>query len=366
MRSYGHKDRWVLILTILCLVLYVLSGCAMVGPRTISMGRSDYNEAINRTEDEQILLSIVKGCYGETNSLLAVKGVAANVRFSTNAGVEAGWGYDGNYAGNLVPFTGGLAYEENPTITYAPVHGEKYLRQLMSPVPLDILVLLIRSGTDAGLYLTALTSRINDMQNPDFLDAPSAEPDPRFQRFVKLGNELAQAGVLQWAEDPREDVPFDILIADYAPIHSEKVREYLTLLDLPMPPDQTKDIVLPVHLAIKARELDAIAISTRSTFDLIEIMRAATDIPTEHAGSGLARKYPTPSPAWKDIHIHTSKDKPKQAAVAVKHREYWFYIDDTDMHTKLFYVLVRALWSISIEAAADLRGAPVLTIPVSR
>ena len=330
------------------------------------MGRSDYNEAINKTEDQQMLLAIVKGCYGETNSLLAVKGVAANVRFSTNAGVEAGFGSDETYAGNLVPFRGGLAYEENPTITYAPVHGEKYMRQLMSPVPLDILVLLIRSGTDAGLYLTALTSRINDMRNPDFLHALSAEPDLRFQRFVKLGNELAQAGVLQWVADPREDVPFDILISDYALVHSEKVRKYLTLLGLPMPPDETKDIVLPVHLAVKGRELDAVAISTRSTFELIDILRAAIEIPKEHASSGLARNYPTLAPAWKNIYIHASKDKPKQAAVAVKHRGYWFYIDDTDMHTKLFYVMVRALWSISIAAAADLREAPVLTIPVSR
>ena len=68
----------------------------------------------------------------------------------------------------------------------------------------------------------------------------------------------------------------------------------------------------------------------------------------------------------KHIYIHASKDRPKQAAVAVQHRGYWFYIDDTDMHTKLFYVMVRALWSISIEAAADMREAPVLTIPVSR
>ena len=53
MRLYDHKDRRGLSLTALCLVMCVLSGCAMVGPRSISMGRADYNEAINRTEDEQ-------------------------------------------------------------------------------------------------------------------------------------------------------------------------------------------------------------------------------------------------------------------------------------------------------------------------
>jgi hypothetical protein len=163
MGSYYRKDWWRLTLAILCLVLFALSGCATVGPKSISMGRADYNEAINKTEDKQLLLSIVKGRYGETFSLLTVSGVAANVRFSTNAGVQAGIGPDDSFAGNLVPFSAGLAYEENPTISYAPVQGEKYLRELMSPVPLDILVFFIRSGTYSATYLNLIPNRINNM-----------------------------------------------------------------------------------------------------------------------------------------------------------------------------------------------------------
>ena len=366
MRLFCHKDRWFLTLTTLSLVLFALSGCAMVGPKSISMGRADYNEAINKTEDEQMLLSIVKGRYGETFSLLAVSGVAANVRFRTNAGVEVGFGPENNYLGNLTPFSGGLAYEENPTITYTPVQGERYLRQLLSPIPLNMLVLIMRTETRSGNYLTLLTNRINDMGNPDFLDGPSGKPDHRFQRFVELSEELDQAGVLQLVEDPRKEVPFDILITNYAPAYSEKVRKYLTLLGLPMPKEESQDIVLPVYFAVKGRELNGIAISTRSTYDLIEILRAAIEIPQEHDSTGLAICYPTMGLAGKNLRIHASKDKPVQAAVAVKHRGYWFYIDDTDMQTKLFYALVRTLWSVSIATGADQRTAPVLTIPVSR
>ena len=265
MRIYGPKNRRILTIITLCFVVLALSGCAAVGPRSISMGRADYNEAINRTEDEQMLLSIVKGRYGETFSLLTVSGVAANVRFRANAGVEVGIGPDADYLGNLVPFSGGLAYEENPTITYSPVQGELYLRQLMSPIPLDLLVLVLRSGTNPANYFTLLTNRINDMRNPDFLEAPSGGPDPRFLRFIEVSGELDQAGVIQLLQDPRKDVPFSILITDYAPAHSEKVREYLALLGLPMPTDESDDIVLPVYHAVKGRDLQGIAISTRST-----------------------------------------------------------------------------------------------------
>jgi hypothetical protein len=104
------------------------------------MGRADYNEARNKTEDEKMLLSIVKGRHGKTFSLPAVSGVDANVRFRTNAGVEVGFGPTYNYDGNLSPFSGGLAYEKNPTITYTPVQSEgspattfEFMRQKTSP-----------------------------------------------------------------------------------------------------------------------------------------------------------------------------------------------------------------------------------------
>ena len=361
---YCHKYWQFLTLTTFCLTLAAMYGCVMAGPKHISMGRADYNEAINRTEDEQILLAIVKGRYGETSSLLAVSGVAANVRFSTNAGIEAGFGSKDISGENLL--IGGFAYEENPTITYAPVQGEKYLWQIFSPIPLDMLILSMRNYINSALYISMLTNRINDMRNPDFLVAPSAEPDPRFQRFVELHMELSKAGVLDPVAVQGKDHPFNILITGYSPDYSEKVHEYLTLLGLHAPGDESKDILLPVDFAIKGQELDGIAISTRSTIDLIQILEAAVEIPGEHASEGIAIHYPKLGLAGQDIHIHASKHQPERAAVAVKYRGYWFSIDDTDMKTKLFYKIVRSLWSVSIAASTDQRAAPVLTLPVSR
>jgi hypothetical protein len=112
--------------------------------------------------------------------------------------------------------------------------------------------------------------------------------------------------------------------------------------------------------------VDGIAISTRSTFDLIEILRAAIEVPQEQRTAGLAINYPKPGLAGKNLRIRASKDKPTRAAVAVKHRGYWFYIHETDMRTKLYYLMIRTLWSVSIAAASEQKSAPVLTIPVSR
>jgi hypothetical protein len=355
--SYCHAGRGAVTLTILFALVFALFGCAVVGPKSIS--------AINRTEDEQMLLAIVKGRYGETSSLLAVSGVAANVRFATSASIEAGFGSESNYSGNLVPFTGGLFYEENPTITYVPVQGERYLRQVLSPLPLDVLILFVRSDVGSARPLILLANRINDMENPSFLPE-SAKPDPRFQRFVELYGDLDRAGIVHLVANPRKDIPFDILISGYAPAYSPKVQESLSLLGLPLPADRSSPIVIPVYFAVMQRDGNGIAISTRSTYELIEILQAAVEVPEEHAAEGLAITYPPTGLAGRDVRIRSSKQEPKNAAVAVKHRGDWFYIDDANMTTKIFYRMARTLWSVSIAAAAEQKGSPLLTIPVSR
>jgi hypothetical protein len=99
---------------------------------------------------------------------------------------------------------------------------------------------------------------------------------------------------------------------------------------------------------------------------MIQILRAAVQVPEEHANAGLAMDFPPMGPVGEKLHIYSSKDRPTQAIVSVKHRGYWFYIDDRDLRTKYFYSAVRTLWGLSIAASDDPTSAPVLTLPVSR
>ena len=69
----------------LILVALGLCGCAVVGPQSITAGRENYTEVINRTEDEQILNVIVRQRYDETFGMMSVASVTANLRFSTQA-----------------------------------------------------------------------------------------------------------------------------------------------------------------------------------------------------------------------------------------------------------------------------------------
>jgi len=348
------------------LALMMLIGCSMVGPSTISHGRADYNEAINRTDDEQLLMALVRGRYGETSRLLAVTGVTANVRFSASAGAEVGYGTEEIDEWAFGPFRGGVAYEENPTISYAPVQGEKYLRQIMSPIPLDILILALRSSANPAELFTMLVKRVNGIKNPDFLKPPSGRLDPRFSRLLLILQELSDADMIHWVRDRREGIGYSTVIRDYAPEFSERVIELLRMLGLPVPKNRAEDIVLPVYFALKGKEPEGLAIATRSTMDLIEILRASVEVPEDHVQSGLALSYPPKGLAGKGVHIRLAAERPTNASVAVSYGRYWFYIDRVDQRTKMAFRNLRTLWDISIASAAAQQPAPVLTLPVSR
>ncbi len=366
MRFYEHGSKWKFTVALSGFILWALSGCSTVGPATISGGRAAYNEALKRTNEQQMLMAVVNRRYGEGTSLLAVSNVTANVRFSANAGFQVGYGSSSSYEGNLVPFGGGFAYEENPTITYTPVQGVKYLRQILKPMPLDILLLYLDSSYQSGIPLLMLAKRVNGISNPDFLPSARAEPDPRFLRLVELLSDLHMSNVLYLAKNRGEQGEYDVVISHYAPDCSQEVSEFLTILGQPMPSDQSEEIVLPLYSSWEGLEKKGITITTRSVFDLIQILTASVEIPSDPASEERAVKFPARGTAGRDIRIRVSTEKPDNASAMVKYRKHWYFIDDNDQITKLAFRLFIELWGMIIAGSAERQPAPVLTVPVSQ
>ena len=357
------------LVTLACALLSVLcsTGCALVGPPSVRGDRAAYNDAIVATNNQQVLAMIVRMRYGEPYGLLAVSSVTANVQIQANVGAEFGIGSDSNYQGNLVPLAAGFAYEENPTISYTPVQGEKHMRQLLAPMPLDLTVLLLGSLRDSPQAMTLLVRSINGIRNPDFLWEPSVEADPRFARLVELLTEMARRGRVTWGQESGSDSSFALAIAGGAGALDPQLAELFGLLGFAAPEDLEGVIALPVQLGIGKPGEPAIRLETRSLFDLFNIAAASVEVPEEHLESGVAHRLPPPGPVGRSIQIRRSKGRPDGAVAAVRHHGWWYSIDGTDAASKLTFRIVESLISVRIADTVDhLKATPVLTVPVSR
>ncbi|MHC4077598.1 MAG: hypothetical protein ACYST0_04045, partial [Planctomycetota bacterium] len=333
MATQQPRSRW-LAPAVLSFTGLLITGCGIVGSSVIRNARAVYNEAMVATNNEQVLNMIVRMRYQEPAGLLAVASITANVRVQTSVGAQFGIGPDSNFSGNLVPLSAGALYEENPTISYTPVHGEKYLTQLLSPLPLDFVVLLLSALGDSPATIELLIKEINGIRNPGFLTDPAAKPDPRFGEIAKLLASLHRHGSLTWSQQPGEKPTFVLFLRGSGEHYIKEVTRLHELLSLEKPRSLDEALTLRVLHAVGTPEGSVLELRPRSVYDLFQVAAAAVDVPGEHLESGLAPPLPPSGPAVAHIRIPRSKSPPNDAMVAIKHHGWWYSIAATDGRSK--------------------------------
>jgi hypothetical protein len=169
-----------------------LAGCQHVGPSSISMGRPDYNSAIQETSQQQLLENIVRVRDAQMPLVMDVTQINAGLTFQASAGAQvAGIGGQAalqgagravatsNTAGALsslvVPteaglFSSGVIYQETPTITYTPLTGQPLIAQLSTPITVDFLATL----PDSDWPITAVMTFAVNYAAPNYLDTSTA------------------------------------------------------------------------------------------------------------------------------------------------------------------------------------------------
>lgn len=341
------------------------SGCNRLGPGSIVNGRPLYGEAVARTNDEQMLGAIVRSRYGESVGMLAVTSITANVRFSASVGGNAGIGSSESFEGNLVPLSAGVAYEENPTISYVPVQSETYLREILSPVSLETLVLMLRSADRAEMVLTLIVDQMNGVANPLF----SGSRAGAFERAASLICDLTREDVLDWVDT---EGGFGMLIRlewmEEGSGARQGVEELLELLRVEEGVDWSAPwAVVPLQWSVVREDSRSISVGTRSVYEMLRLASATVEVPASHVAEGLASEAPPTGLAGEMLRIRSSTKRPKDAMVATYQHGVWFYIDARDMDSKVFFEGFGALWSARIANAQGVSDSrPVLTVPVSR
>ena len=90
------------------------------------------------------------------------------------------------------------------------------------------------------------------------------------------------------------------------------------------------------------------------------IMASEVDAPQEHIAQGIV--FPDPKHTnLRLIEIHSSKDQPKDAFVAIPFHGYWFWIDDRDLKSKRTFTFLMLLFTLA--DTGEPPNLPLITIP---
>src|SRR6202041_443086 len=113
-----------------------------------------------------------------------------------------------------------------------------------------------------------------------------------------------------------------------------------------------------------------ITITTRSILEVMHLLSKTVAVPKEHCERGLVRftRNPDGTPFdWNMVsgeffHVCVAKHRPSNAFVAVKSRDYWYYIDDRDLPPKNPLNLFNDLMRLQKIGATE--GQPLLSLPL--
>jgi hypothetical protein len=344
---------------------FLLAGCQTLGPAALGAGRGAYNEVIARTSSEQTLSLIVRLRYSDPIGLLAVSSVTASLKFGTQAKGEAGFGSPASYAGALIPFSAGVTYEDSPLISYAPVDWQAFLREWLAPITLETLALAMQGspGQDGLMVLLVLVERMNGLR----LGAgATVEERTAFHRVATLLAQFRELGVGLWVQESGATGRYELILSNYSPGRIAEVEELLRLLELEGNPAQQSTIRIPVALGVRDGNFNGLAVQTRSVAEIMHTVAASIEVPGEHVKEGLVEARSDPLGAPRPIlRILSSRSTPKQANVAVQHRGWWYYVDDTDLASKRAFLQIQTLFFTRLsEATRGAQATPLLTIPV--
>ena len=391
-------------------LLLALSAGGCLGPASIRQTRQRYNEVIQKTNQEELLLNLVRLRYNEHPSFLPVTGLNAQFEYSASAmyrGVPERGAVD-NFS------TGQLGFADRPTLTFAPQRSPELTRALLTQVGLDTLYLFSRQGWEDQRVVRLFVRTINGIDNAVSGGGPVPETAPEFADFRIVSDMLAdlqrrRIAILttqQQSTDLIDAVPIAAISAQdevaikkeglgvrsLGPFQSYQLTQTKPLKVVRIAPESvdspevlglTEALGLhPYHATYEVAEapegqirrgpgrLDKITFTTRSILEVMYVLSKTVAVPEEHLAAGLAplTRNPDGSPFdWRMVtgdllRVCVSKHRPATPFVSVRYRGYWYSIDDRDATSKATFNLFNELLRLQKIGAAE--GQPVLTLPL--
>lgn len=328
-------------------VVFLLSGCASIGPGTVARDRYDYSDSISESWKRQTLLNIVKLRYLDPPIFVDVGQIVAG--YSLETGVNLGGQVASPRENNLTLNASGT-FTDRPTITYTPLTGNKFVKALMTPLPPASVFFMIQSGWPADGVLMASLVSINGLRNQETSIAGATPPDADFLRALELLRSIQRSGAVSLRVVQDEQQEKTSILTFRAPDTSAEtlaeIRELRQLLRLD--PDATEFELVFGGQAESGREL---AVITRSILHVMSTIAAQVAVPEEDVAEGRASPGFEPGKDGAQtiglVSVHSSEQRPTDASVAVPYRGHWFWIDDRDLRSKRAFALMLLLFTLT-------------------
>jgi hypothetical protein len=370
-----------------------------MGAKKLVSSHTAYNDAVQLTVTREVLSNIVRSRYSDPMQFMTVS--AINAQFSVSTGVTAGVGGIGA-AGATGDLGGSIGYSDSPTITYVPLTDAGFYKSVMSPFAVEEAVgfgLQYRSARlDAGMQALSLRLSFGSINGAN--DFVAGKYNDLYVRRVDAIVRLLQLGaayrqVPEWdfdttsiskdkvkAEDMVDAFQWGMSFIEEDNGENLRLARYRLVLALILPdPDDPQTIAAleelgvmpgrsvyvfrpPLHLVPDEEDAYGIRVTPRSMLDVLSLAARVVDVPDAHASIvPTIEPWPGAPGSASQVRIRSSRERP-DFPYRIQHRDYWFYVDDTDLQSKMFLEALVAAYTSKVGSMEATTQAPQVVLPV--
>jgi len=388
-------------------------GC--LGPKAVNQTRMRYNEVYRDTNDEQILLNIVRLRYADSPVFIDLPSITSQFELAGHGNYLGGRG--NQFPGPTNLGFGDLALRDTPTLSYHPRAGQELAKPLLTPLTTELLR-VVNAGANLEQFLVMAINDLNDVPNANraTLLVPRVADDNSAYRYgismlvALLDRRAIELTVGTIKDDDRAyPIPLSLLKGsdflsaakdgytfqradddDHVTLRRKDKGLVMRIQPREIDSFEMRQIVrifglkprLPVYkikselaeegikaLPIGPQESDTLYLSMRSLLQIAVFLSKGVVVPEEHVRNGIAPTTPGPEGRpydWTQVTkglfcVQVQPSRPRDAEVAVKYRGYWFYIPKNDVESRSVMAIIELLFAFQ---EADIKQlGPLLTIP---
>jgi len=346
------------------LVMFLMAGCAAIGPSTVPRDRFDYNTKVSDSWKQQTLLNVVKLRYADMPLFIQVASIVSGYTLQSSVNLS-GTLFEGGDLPGSASLGGSGTYTDRPTITYVPIAGSEFNKTFMTPIPPSAILFLLQSGWPADIVLPITLEAINGLRAQRSAGARERFGNEGYYRVVELFAIIQRAGALGMRVEDHEgsNDPTVLVIRrkSVSPEITAAKKELVNLLGISHRVGEYS--VAYGEIAKNDTELSML---TRSILSVMVELAGYVNVPAQHIKEGRTVPSLLDSANATDqtrrlIAIHSSEEKPDDAHVVVHYRDHWFWIDDRDFRSKRTFAYLMLLFSLTESGGKE--GLPLVTIP---
>ncbi len=374
-----------------------------------------YNEVIRDTNDQQLLLNIVRLRYADSPVFIDLPSITSQFEAAGRGNYLGGTG--NQFHGHTNLGLGELTLRDTPTLSYHPREGREIAKALLTPLSADLLI-VVNAGANLEQLLLFSMNDINDVPNAPsatVLIPQEAEDNSLYVRGIQLLASLRARDATELAFDTNEEtegssdpIPRssvggrDLLnAAKDGYVYRTRGEEHLTLLKREKglylrvrPPyvhsPEMQEVARIFRLTPGLRSYrikselteeanrglpsplgsDTIYLNLRSVLQIMTFLSKGVCVPEEHVCSRIVPVTPGPDGSpydWTQVTagqflVHSQKHRPRGSEVAVQYRGYWFYIAADDVNSRAALAILEIVFALQESDGKSV--GPLLTLPV--